>query len=435
MAGYKPALRSQGYDQGHHWTSAVGDIPSKKTQNRFVDVKTRLVAILTIVFGSTPGMCAVTAWLSTPSVDGVLLAADRAQANPDTLATAPPDRSGPSVVVDREEHDFGKADVGVTGHHQFVFTNTGNEPLVLTRGKSTCGCCTCVCTVRLPENTIAPGESAKVTLEWKSKLYVGSFRQTATILTNDSNRRKVTLLVTGRFAGPVGIVPSQLSFNSVRLGQAAMGEVHLYTYLEEPLEIAGCQLSNPQTAKYFDVAWDRLTARQLREEGEARGGYSVRITVKRDLPVGAFQQRIVFKTNSKSVPTIEVPVQGSVVSDISIAGRGWNAQTGVLAMGTVRSARGAEWPLIIVARGPHAKDMRLTIDRIVPGLLQVELGPTRYIADKAICLTQLKIRIPPGSGRSMHLGSEQGRPGRITLQTTHPDVPELNVHVRFAVTE
>jgi hypothetical protein len=337
--------------------------------------------------------------------------------------------------VDREEHNFGKADVGVTGCYEFVFTNVGDEPLVLTRGKSTCGCCTCVCTVRLPENAIAPGESAKVTLEWKSKLYVGSFRQTATILTNDPNRRKVTLLITGRFAGPVGIVPSQLSFGSVRLGQAATGKLHLYSYLEEPLEIVGCELSNPQTAKYFDVAWKRLTARQLREEGEARGGYSVRITVKPGLPVGALQQGIMFKTNSKSVPSIEIPVQGSVVSDISIAGRGWNARTGVLAMGTVRRGKGAEWPLMIVVRGPHAKDVRLKPIEIDPGLLQVELGSTRYIADKAICLSRLTIRIPPGSEPSMHLGSGQGKLGRITLQTNHPDGPDLNIYVRFAVRE
>jgi len=335
--------------------------------------------------------------------------------------------------VDREEHNFGKADVGVTRRHQFLLSNTGDQPLVLTREKSTCGCCTCVCSVQLSQDAIAPGESAKVTLEWKSKLYVGSFRQTATILTNDPNRRKVTLLTTGRFAGPVGVVPSQLSFSSVRLGQAATGEVRLYSYLEKSLQIVGYELSNGQTAKYFDVAWEGLTAQQLREEGEARSGYLAQVTVRPGLPVGAFLQRIVFKTNSKSVPTIEIPVQGAVASDISIAGRGWNSQTGALAMGTVKSDEGAKWSLVIVVRGPHAKDVRLKPERIVPDSLKVELGSTRYIADKAICLTRLTIRIPPDSKPSMHLGSERGEPGRITLRTNHPDVPKLHLQIRFAI--
>ena len=147
-----------------------------------------------------------------------------AGADANAHATASSVRSGPRVAVDQEEHDFGKSDVGVTGRHTFIFTNTGDEPLVLTRGKSTCGCCTCVCTMRLPAGAVAPGQSANVTLEWKSKLYVGPFRQTATIVTNDAGRREVTLSISGRFAGPVGVVPSQLVFDSVRSGQAATSE-------------------------------------------------------------------------------------------------------------------------------------------------------------------------------------------------------------------
>lgn len=349
--------------------------------------------------------------------------------------TAFADRSGPQVAVDAEKHDFGKVDVGVTGRHSFVFTNTGNEPLELTRGRSTCGCCTCVCTVRLPEDAVAPGESAKVTLEWKSKLYVGSFRQTATILTNDPDRREVRLLVTGRFTGPVGVVPSELSFSSVRLGHAATAEVRLYNYLDQTLKITSCEFSNPQNAKFFDVAREPLTAEQLRKEGEARGGYLVRIALKPGLPAGAFHQTIVFKTASKSVPTVKIPVQGLVVSDVSIAGRGWNAQTGVLTMGTVKSNEGTKWPLVIVIRGPHAKDADLKPTRIVPDMLRVELGPTRHTAEKAISMTRLTIRIPPGSEPSTHLGAGRGKPGQITLQTKHPEVPKLNIQVRFAVNE
>ncbi len=230
--------------------------------------------------------------------------------------------------MDREEHNFGKADVGVTGRHPFVFTNTGNEPLVLSQGRSTCGCCTCVCTAQLPQGAISPGRSAKVTLEWK-----------------------------------------------------------------------------------------------------------LRITVKSGLPVGPFQQQIVLKTNSKSVPTVQIPVLGSVVGEISIAGRGWNARTGVLTMGSVSGSRGAKWPLVVVVRGPHAKDVRFKPVRTVPDFLEAELGSPRYISDKAISLTRLTIRIPPGSGPSTHRGAEQGQPGRITLRTNHPQVPDVNIQVRFTIGE
>lgn len=350
-------------------------------------------------------------------------------------APSPADPSGPRVVVDQERHSFGKTDVGVAGRHQFVFTNTGNEPLLLTRGTSTCGCCTCVCAARLPESAIPPGRSAKVTLEWKSKLYVGPFRQTATIVTNDPNRREVALLVTGRFAGPVGVAPSQLVFGSLGADRAATAEARLFSYLDEPLEITGCELSNPQNAKYFDVSWEPLSAEQVREEGEARGGYSLRITVRPGLPVGGFRQRIVLKTNSNTVPTVEIPVQGLVVSDVSIVGRGWSSRAGVLTMGTINSREGTTWPLMIVVRGAHAKDVKLQPIRTVPDLLEVELGPARYIADKSISVTRLTIRIPPGSRPATHLKPEEGKAGQITLRTNHPKVPELTMQVRFAVKE
>jgi len=371
-------------------------------------VRTCILAVLTVVSPSAPGVHA---------------------------ATPPGDRFGPKVAVDRETHDFGKLDVGVTGVHEFVFTNGGNQPLTLTRKGSSCGCCTCVCTVRLPDGSIAPGESAPVTLEWKSKLYTGRFRQTVTILTNDPDRPEVKLSVTGRFAGPLGAVPSAVQFARVPPGRSASVEIRLYSYLEEPLEILGWEFSDAETAEFFEVAWERLAPEQLRGEPDARGGHLVRVTVHPGLARGAVQQQLVLKTNWKSILTVEIPIEGTIAGDVQIAGRGWDRQTGVLNMGTVKSREGATWRLVVVVRGPHAKDVKLEPVRVDPPLLRLELGQTVHVRDQALCHTRLTIRVPPGSPPVEHLGSERGEPGRIVLNTGHPQVPELSIQVRFAVKE
>ena len=375
------------------------------------------------------------AWPLAVLLLAVDLTTGRASAGHGPSAIGPAGRSGPKVSVDEEQHDFGKSDVGVGGHHAFVFTNAGDEPLVLTRGKSTCGCCTCVCTVRVPEAAVAPGESADVTLEWQSKLFVGSFRQTAAIWTNDPNRRDVTLSITGRFTGPVGVVPSQVACGSVRVGQSASCEVRLYNYLQESLDVTGYELSNPQIAENFEVTWEPLSAEQVREEGAARSGYLVRIAVRPGLAVGAFQQGLTLTTTAKSVPRVDIPVQGTVVSDISIVGQGWNAQSGVLTMGSVQRSEGANWSLLIVLRGPHAKDIQLKPLRTVPESLAIELEPAQYIAAKEVSLTRLKIRVPPGSEPSLHWGEGRGEPGQITIQTVPPLLPNLEIRVRFAIVE
>lgn len=392
--------------------------------------KTWLLAVCALAMGVAVGKRAAPLSPGRAWASGVVSPADG-----DARATASWSQSGPRVAVDKEEYHFGKSDVGAAGEHAFVFRNVGDQPLVLHGGKTTCGCCTCVCAVRLPQGPLAPGTSASVTLEWKSTLYVGAFRQTATILTNDPDRREVTLLVTGRFAGPVGVVPSQVSLSSVRLGQPAACEVRVYNYLKEPLEITGYALSNRETVPYFDVAWERLSAEQIQEEGEARDGYRVRIAVRPGLPAGAFQQGIALQTNSKTIPVIDIPIQGSVVSDISVAGRGWSAETGVLAMGTVKGSEGVEWPLLIVVRGPHAKDVRPKLGRVIPPLLAAELGPTRYVAETEVSLTRLTLRVPPGSKPSEHLGAGRGEPGLITIQAGHPQLSDLTIQVRFAIAE
>lgn len=391
--------------------------------------KTRLVVIAALVVSVTSAGRGRLA-----DSRGVLLA-DQPVADAGRCGLSQAERCGPKVRVDNEQHDFGKLDVDVAGRHGFVFANVGSEPLMLSRDRATCGCCTCVCAVRLPDGPVGPGESAHVTLEWKSTLYVGPFRQTATIVTNDPDRRHVTLAVSGRFTGPVGIVPSQVALSSMRQGQAASCEVRLYSYLPELWKITGCELPDATMAKCFDVAWEPLPAEQVKEEGEAQSGHLVRINVRPGLPVGAFRQTIRLKTDSTSVPWLEIPVQGVVVGDISVAGRGWNAQTGVLSMGTIKRSEGTQWPLLIVVRGPQAGNVRLEAGGSVPPWLKVELQPVPSAADAELSLTRLKIRIPPGSGPSMHLGEGRGEPGRITIRPDPPLLPDLSIEVRFAVSE
>ena len=67
------------------------------------------------------------------------------------------------------------------GLRAFVFTNTGNAPLIIKDAKSTCGC-----TVpSFPKEPIAPGQSGKI--EVKYNMNTGPIRKTITIETNAVN--------------------------------------------------------------------------------------------------------------------------------------------------------------------------------------------------------------------------------------------------------
>ncbi len=77
-------------------------------------------------------------------------------------------------------YDFGTITSGEIVTHVFTFTNTGNEPLVLSDARGSCGC-----TVpSRPAGAIAPGETASVTVQFNSRNKSGMRNQKVTITAN-----------------------------------------------------------------------------------------------------------------------------------------------------------------------------------------------------------------------------------------------------------
>ncbi|MEN6498182.1 MAG: DUF1573 domain-containing protein [Thermoguttaceae bacterium] len=336
----------------------------------------------------------------------------------------------PEAQVDRDTHEFGTMDMSAQGSHEFVVRNIGKAPLDLSPGPSSCKCTLS----DLSEHTIVPpGGQKTVKVSWKSKGISGAFRQSASILTNDPNRSKVTFTITGRFSVGAKAVPSELVFSRVMSGEPATGSVQLFGFRPEPLKPQDIKWDDPSTAKYFEAKFLPLSAEQVNQEEGATSGSLLEITVKSGLPIGPFQQKISVTTNLKETPTIEVPIRGKVASEITIVGPGWDETGGMLMMGTVNGRQGAQRTLWIIAGGSHAKDIQFKSVEVGPDLLKAELGTPKPIQGGSATQVPLTITIPPGSPPANHLGSEQGKVGRIMIETNHPHSPKLLILVRFAI--
>lgn len=75
---------------------------------------------------------------------------------------------------------FGQVLEGEVIEYAFVFKNTGNEPLLISRARSTCGC-----TVpEWPENPIPPGGTGKITARFDTKGKTGQQLKPITISAN-----------------------------------------------------------------------------------------------------------------------------------------------------------------------------------------------------------------------------------------------------------
>ncbi|WP_375558952.1 DUF1573 domain-containing protein [Bernardetia sp. OM2101] len=85
-----------------------------------------------------------------------------------------------AITFEETEHDFGNIKQGETVDHTFKFTNTGENPLVVTNVKGSCGCTASDWT----KEPVAPGAEGSVTLSFNSSGKVGAQNKTATITAN-----------------------------------------------------------------------------------------------------------------------------------------------------------------------------------------------------------------------------------------------------------
>ncbi|NLX96829.1 MAG: DUF1573 domain-containing protein [Rhodopirellula sp.] len=341
----------------------------------------------------------------------------------------------PTAVVDSNKHDFGAMDSHATGRYAFVIRNTGDAVLKLTKGDTTCKCTASLLGEGGDAAEVRPGESTNVTLEWKGKGFMGPFHQSATIHTNDPEHPRLTLAITGRIVSAVSISPTNLVLRGISAGEAATGTLKLYGFQEKPLKITGYEVTEKATADKFELDHEPLSAEEIAKEQDAQSGHLIRVTLKPGLPLGAFQQKIVLKTDAEDAPTVEIPIQGTISSEISIIGAGWDEDRQILSLGTVSSQAGAERTVRILVRGPERKEVQVKPLSAAPEMVHVEVGdPTEWQGGQVVQIP-LTIRIPAGSRPANYLGTDKESLAQVVLETTHPKARQLRILLRFAVVE
>ncbi len=73
-------------------------------------------------------------------------------------ATTVENEGAPVFSFQNESHDFGQIQEGAKVEHDFVFTNTGDAPLIISNAEGSCGC-----TVpQWPREPLAPGEEGRI---------------------------------------------------------------------------------------------------------------------------------------------------------------------------------------------------------------------------------------------------------------------------------
>lgn len=390
-------------------------------------MKTTLAVLLLIFLGVGLGL-GVTSWrVKTATWD------PKCYENVETVepTVVKPGQPAPKSAIEKTDFNFGVLDITGEGSHDFTIANRGDAPLLLTKGETSCRCAVS----KLERETVPPGESTKITITWKPKGATGAYRQTAKIKTNDPEHPVITLTISGEITVAAEFVPAELVFSQVTVGGSATARAQFYCNLEKPLKILEHKWGNPETAPFFDVALKPMSADDVASRPGAKSGTLVTVTARPGLQPGSFQQKLILKTDLTKAAEQTLPIQGTVASEITIAGADWDYNYNILNIGAVPKSESATRRLLLMVRGPHRKDVTFKILKTDPSFLKVTLGKSKEINQGAVVQTPLTIEVPAGSPVVSHLGTSQGGLGTIDLETTHPQVPRLRTLVRFAVEE
>ena len=99
--------------------------------------------------------------------------------------------SGPKITFQESTYEFGEINQGDKVSHVFTYENTGNEPLIISDVRTTCGCTA----TNWDREPLAPGATATITVNFNSAGKMGVQNKIITILsnaTNSSERIKIT---------------------------------------------------------------------------------------------------------------------------------------------------------------------------------------------------------------------------------------------------
>jgi len=124
-----------------------------------------------------------------------------------------------------------------------------------------------------------------------------------------------------------------------------------------------------------------------------------------------------------------------VVSDISVAGPGWDSQLNLLDLGTIDKRKGLRRNILVVARGPHRENVRFELTEVRPAFVRCEIGVPRAVNNGATYQTPITIEVPKDSPAVSFAGPKSSELGRIVFRTNHPEVPEVKILLSLTIEE
>ncbi len=319
----------------------------------------------------------------------------------------------PRVVVEGDlVYKFGTMAQQVEGKRTWVVHNEGQGDLVLTMVTSSCSC-TIANLADGKMATVKPGGKTEIVLSWNTKDRDGSYRQSATIATNDPERQTFELVVEGTVRPAIVVLPDvNLNFMEISNDEPDhRAGVALYSSDKPDLKILKLTTSKPGVI----LAEHEPLTQEDRKTFQIEAGHRVNVDVKSGLPLSVFREEVVIETDHPRQPEVRLTLVGKMVGPISVT------PFEQVRMHDVSSLRGRRIEMGLLVRSQ--RPTKFQVER-KPEKLKVEIAPSDKPHEKG--KYRMFVSVPPGTP-----------PGEIedeiVLKTDHPQASEVIIPVNVYI--
>lgn len=144
-----------------------------------------------------------------------------------------PSFAAPEIEFTSTQFDFGAVNQGERVQHAFEFVNAGQDPLLIDRVRSSCGCTA----VLVSDKNLAPGAKGQIKTNFDSTRFRGSVSKTIYLYSNDPAKPVVQLKIKGEVLELIAVEPEQVNFGKIAGDQALIAKVVLRNQGETPLTL------------------------------------------------------------------------------------------------------------------------------------------------------------------------------------------------------
>jgi hypothetical protein len=206
---------------------------------------------------------------------------------------------GPIVHLTERTIDFGQVGQQQLIHHDLAIGNDGDQPLLIFKIESSCGCTGVV----LADSIISPGETGHIDIAFSTREYQGAQEKQIQIQTNDPAERIIRIAVKADVIPVIEISDERVKFDSVRRGETPEQKVRLAA--KKGFGLTVNKIEGAEAWFATSVVSEKTADQEI---------CNVLLKLKPTAPAGPFRKIVTVSAGGAIPRKIDLAVSGQVVS-------------------------------------------------------------------------------------------------------------------------